>query len=90
MQYIYIVHDINIYEEHVICQQYGLLETLTLSRQGLHVLKGFLVQFRYPKHCTNIPSYTRNSIESDLGWPTLTSKAVIMIPLKEWCADHKL
>jgi hypothetical protein len=46
MQYIYIVHDI--FEEHMICQQYGLPETLTLSRQGLRILEGLLVQFKCP------------------------------------------
>jgi hypothetical protein len=39
MQYIYIIHDI--FGEHVICQQYGLPELLTLSRQGLYVPKDF-------------------------------------------------
>jgi hypothetical protein len=43
-----------------------------------------------PRHCTNIPSYTSSPTESDLGWPTLTSKAVTVTPLEEWCAGHKL
>jgi hypothetical protein len=43
-----------------------------------------------PGHCTNIPSYTSSPTESDLGWPTLTSKAVTVTPLEEWCAGHKL
>jgi hypothetical protein len=86
IQYIYIVHD-----RERTCDMSTIWSTrdINLSRQGLRVLEGLLVQFRCFGHCTNIPSYTSSPTESDLGWPTLTSKAVTVTPLKEWCAGHK-
>jgi hypothetical protein len=52
--------------------------------------KGLLVQLRCPGHCTNIPSYTSSPTESDLGWPTLTSKAVTVTHSKNGALVTKL
>jgi hypothetical protein len=52
--------------------------------------KGFLIQLQCLEHCINILSYISSPTKSDLGWPTLSSKAVTVISLKEWYAGHKL